>query len=80
MALPLAKKRLKSNLGALALLTFARTLFTPYLYFRGLLVRGIDQFATSPRTQHGVQAVWYLGARVCVLTDTRNCNHVGVGV
>lgn len=53
---PLARQRLKGNLAGLALLTFARTVFTPYLAFRGLVVSVLNS------VMHGADAVWWIGA------------------
>lgn len=73
-----ARQRLKSNLGALALLTFARNLFTPYLYLRGQIIRAVDWFSTSSRTHRGIDVVWYIGeCHAPASTDTRNCDYIG---
>ncbi|CAK9783428.1 hypothetical protein CC85DRAFT_325279 [Cutaneotrichosporon oleaginosum] len=51
---PLARQRLKGNLAGLALLIFARSVFTPYLALRGLLVSILDALGAPADT------VWWL--------------------
>jgi hypothetical protein len=54
---PLARQRLKGNLAGLALLVFARSVFTPYLALRALLVNILGAFGVPS------DAVWWLGER-----------------
>lgn len=54
---PLARQRLKGNLAGLALLVFARTVFTPYLALRGLVVSVLATFGVPS------DAVWWCGER-----------------
>jgi hypothetical protein len=56
-----ARSRLKSNLGALALLTFARTFFTPYLALRAAVVGVVDSIIAAPRGAKGWDWMWWIG-------------------
>lgn len=60
----LARQRLKGNVGGLALLVFARTVFTPYLALRALVVGILNSVfgSGSGRSQSGETAVWWIGA------------------
>lgn len=58
---PEAITRLKSNVGAISLLTFARSFFTPYLALRAMVVGVLDSFASSPRSARGSDYVWWIG-------------------
>jgi hypothetical protein len=60
----LARSRLKSNLGALALLAFARTLFTPYLALRAAFVSAVNTLMGAPRKPW--DWMWWIGAYNCV--------------
>lgn len=55
---PLARQRLKGNLAGLALLIFARTVFTPYLALRAMLVSVLN----SVLGHSGSELVWWMGA------------------
>lgn len=62
----LARQRLKGNVGGLALLVFARTVFTPYLALRALVVSILGSVlgsgSGSGRAHSGETAVWWIGA------------------
>lgn len=61
LSAPEARSRLKGNLAGFALVCFARTLFTPYLALRAVLVSAIDSLASSPRTARGGDYLWWIG-------------------
>lgn len=59
---PIARSRLKSNLGALALFAFLRAIFTPYISLRAVLVALLDKvLALASLQRRGSAMVWWIG-------------------
>ncbi|WOO79449.1 uncharacterized protein LOC62_02G002970 [Vanrija pseudolonga] len=58
---PIARSRLKSNLGALALFAFLRAIFTPYISLRAVLVALVDKvLALASLQRRGSAMVWWI--------------------
>ncbi|KAL1409764.1 hypothetical protein Q8F55_003761 [Vanrija albida] len=58
---PLARSRLKSNLGALALFAFLRAVFTPYISLRAVVVALADRLlALGSFQRRGSGLVWWI--------------------